>query len=195
MPADGEIDYSVYSRLQLGEALHQIDRRRYPINFANLTSELARRSHDQVDGDSLVGRLQGLRGRFRRTPWEYVSPFLGVIGLIWAGAIEFRLLLEDAERSHLYLLGIGALAILIVGALVAIGRRLFLSYDCDEGQLRCLLLSRVLWERPTATIWRVTVQRNRFFRVVQAEWPDASERLYMPESMASVLLRPGYLEH
>ena len=195
MPADGEIDYSTYSRLQLGEALHLIDRGRYPLNFANLTAELERRSHDQVEADSLVGRLQALRGRFRRTRWEYVSPFLGLLGFVWASVVEFRLLLQDGERSHVYLLGIGVLAILYVGALIAVGRRLFLSYDCGDGQLRCLLFSRVLWERPTASIWRVTVQRDRFFRVVQAEWPDASELLYMPKSMANLLLRPGYLEH
>jgi hypothetical protein len=195
MPADGEFDYSTYSKLQLGEALHQIDRRRYPLNFANLTAELERRSHEQVDADSLVARLQGLRGRFRRTPWEYVAPFLGVIGFVWAAVVEFRLLLQDGERTPVYLLGIGALALLYVGALIAVGRRLFLSYECVDGQLRCLLIGRVLWERPTASIWRVTAQRDNFFRVVQAEWPDASELLYMPKSMANVLLRPGYSEN
>jgi hypothetical protein len=133
-----------------------------------------------VDADSLVGRLQGLRGRVQRTILEYVSPFLGVIGFVWAAVVEFRLLLQDGERSAVCLLGIGALAILYVGALIAVGRRLFLSYECMDGQLRCLLLGRVLWEHPTASIWRVTVQRDNFFRVVQAEWPDASERLYMP---------------
>jgi len=56
--ADGEINYSTYTREQLSEALSRIDRARYPLNFANLTLELGARLAEENYSASLIKTLQ-----------------------------------------------------------------------------------------------------------------------------------------
>jgi uncharacterized membrane protein YjgN (DUF898 family) len=51
---DGEINYSGFTLDQLGEALTRIDRARYPINFANLNSEIEARRRQAVPATGTV---------------------------------------------------------------------------------------------------------------------------------------------
>jgi hypothetical protein len=43
LATDGEIDFGAYTREQLDNAVGQMDRSRYPINYRNLVAEYQRR--------------------------------------------------------------------------------------------------------------------------------------------------------
>jgi rhomboid protease GluP len=55
---DGEIDYRLYSTSELHQALQSIDRRRYPLNFAHIVEELAKRGL-RADPRSRASELVG----------------------------------------------------------------------------------------------------------------------------------------
>jgi uncharacterized membrane protein YjgN (DUF898 family) len=71
--ADGEINYSGYTREQLLEALTRIDRARYPLNFANLTRELDARPPEENQSSNAIKATSGFQAHlaFTGTGAEY----------------------------------------------------------------------------------------------------------------------------
>jgi len=76
--SDGQIDYSNYALPDLRQALGGMDRERYPINFANLQAEIARRKASGESAVEIAGTRTEPQGRSPAAP-----VFLGICWFVF----------------------------------------------------------------------------------------------------------------
>ena len=130
MPRDGDIDYARFTRAQLEDALARIDRREYPLNFANLTTELARRPVEPPvvpsRDDTLTGAGLALPAWFQHAAESRavrvvtraglaVVGVLGIIGMWLSDLVPSELLGRLQVRA--------AVVVGVLGFVAAVSRR------------------------------------------------------------------------
>ncbi len=142
--------------------------------------------------DQLTKRFKGLTGRFERSAGEYVwrlpMAVMPLLAIVYIGIKSFL----DPAYFHAESPWVWAavLLVLVFFAWVFFSCT-FRSYEISDGVLTCRIFGEVRWQRPVATIESVVDVSSIWFNIIQVDWPDWSERLFVSDRMRDALRTRG----
>ena len=180
MPTDNDIDYRLFTRSKLLEALANIDAQQFPQNHQHLVAEIAARDRENrtetpPEKPERIARLVELRGEVTGSTGTKV--IYGAFGafylclplfILWGfpGAVELVWALVATAMVW------GIASIFLFGFCV--------TYQFEPRVVKCLWFGRhVMWQDRLDTLQNVESDFTKGLPTIYFVWPDHRRRLWL----------------